>query len=167
MKSPEDSDQEGLEIRVSKLEGEVRHVTSIVEKMDRKLDGIAAGGKFTWQTFGVIFAMFVALSGGGAFFVNLATQPLSEAAKVSIKDRDELHQSTSVNSEKIAESNFKIERLQAALAEVETQFRASDQVRNIQFANQLRLDALMWEKIFGDRFPSDIQYYPQISQKNY
>lgn len=51
------------------------------------------------------------------------------------------------------------------LIEIETQFRASDQSRNVQFANQQRLDALLWEKTFaGSRFPTDAIYYPSISK---
>ncbi len=49
--------------------------------------------------------------------------------------------------------------------EIETQFRAADQARNVQFATQQRTDAVLWEKTFpGSRYPSDALYYPNISK---
>lgn len=59
------------------------------------------------------------------------------------------------------------ESFNTKLKEVETQFKASDQARNIQFANDLRFRTILWEKVFpGSRYPSDIQYYPEISTPN-
>jgi len=51
----------------------------------------------------------------------------------------------------------------ARLVEIETQKRGDAQSRNIQWASQLRWDALLFEKCFKSRFPSEIQYYPDIS----
>ncbi len=49
--------------------------------------------------------------------------------------------------------------------EIETQFRAADQSRNVQFASQQRMDSMLWEKTFpGSRYPSDALYYPNISK---
>lgn len=52
----------------------------------------------------------------------------------------------------------------AALIEIETQFRSSDQARNIERSDQQRTNALLWEKIFGGRYPSDTVFYPNISK---
>lgn len=55
--------------------------------------------------------------------------------------------------------------METRLVEVETQFRAADQIRNIQWAHTLRFDTLLWEKTFpGSRFPSDVAYYPQVAR---
>jgi hypothetical protein len=53
---------------------------------------------------------------------------------------------------------------QATFTEIETQFRASDQSRNVQFANQQRTNALLWRKSYGESYPSEIQYYPEIAR---
>lgn len=53
--------------------------------------------------------------------------------------------------------------LSAKLVEVETQFCSSDVVRNLMHANDLRLLAMLWHKVFLDTtLPTDNVYYPQI-----
>lgn len=141
------------------------HVTSVVEKMDAKLDQIASGGKFTLGNFGVIVACLMAVLGSGAAYVSMVVNPISEKAASSEKDRDLIHSSIGANTDRIASAEVRDQKFEAALTEVETQFRASDQVRNLQDANQWRIISLIFEKSFKQKFPSDIQYYPNISQK--
>ena len=50
----------------------------------------------------------------------------------------------------------------AALLEVETQFRAEDQIQNLHTANNQRFFSLLWQKTFGSPFP-EITYYPSVS----
>jgi hypothetical protein len=158
-------DVEKANERISRVEGQVAYISVTMEKMDKKLDAIASGGKLTLGNVVSICLCIIALGGVLVGYVSLATRPLSEAAQVSIKDRDAMHQAISISSDKISNGERRDEKFDSSLTEIETQFRAADQVRNIQFANQLRYDALLWERIFGTRFPSDIQYYPSISQK--
>lgn len=54
--------------------------------------------------------------------------------------------------------------LNAKLVEIETQFRAEDQMRNVQWADQRRLMALLWQKEFGAPYPSEIQFYPSVAK---
>ncbi len=49
------------------------------------------------------------------------------------------------------------------LAEVETQFRAADEYRNVNLAGEMRFVSLLWQKSYGEPFPSDI-YFPTISR---
>ncbi len=49
------------------------------------------------------------------------------------------------------------------LREIETQFRATDQIRNIMHANDMRVQAMLWKKSFGSEYPIDNAYYPTIS----
>lgn len=83
--------------------------------------------------------------------------------EVSEKDRAKLN----LNAIKVEDHLAKLETdnqvLTARLTEIETQKRGDSQARNIQFANTLRFESLLWEKTFGTRFPSEIQYYPDIS----
>lgn len=90
--------------------------------------------------------------------------PIAAKAEVSEKDRQELHGEAGRNAQEIARINVAMAGMIKDFAEIETQFRASDQVRNIQFASQQRLDAIMWEGIFKTRYPSDAVFYPHISK---
>lgn len=54
--------------------------------------------------------------------------------------------------------------LSARLIEVETQFRTEDQMRNVQWAEQRRILALLWEKEFGSRYPTEVQFYPSVAK---
>lgn len=49
------------------------------------------------------------------------------------------------------------------LAEVETQFRAADEFRNINLASTHRSFGLLWPKVFGQEFPQEV-YFPRISK---
>ncbi len=50
------------------------------------------------------------------------------------------------------------------LREIETQFRAADQVRNIMHANDLRTMSMLWKKAFNADYPISNAYYPTIAQ---
>lgn len=49
------------------------------------------------------------------------------------------------------------------MEELETQFRALDTIRNLEFQQQERLNALIWERAFGERFP-DRDYWPEVGK---
>lgn len=50
------------------------------------------------------------------------------------------------------------------LGEVETQFRAADNMRNVNLAAQMRVNALLWQKVFEASLPTEV-YYPEISNR--
>jgi hypothetical protein len=152
--------EESLEVRVSNLEGEVRHVTSVVEKMDKKLDAMSSGGKFTWQTFGVIFAIIAAVAGGGAAYVNMVVNPLSEKAASSQKDRDLIHAAVQVNIEKISEAEGRDQQFSAQLIETETQIKGIYDLINKDHEHNTTILALLWKKAYGEDYPM-APYYPQ------
>lgn len=83
--------------------------------------------------------------------------------QVSEKDREKLNEAAVRRDEHLGRLDAEDQVLSAKLVEVETQFKAADQSRNVQFANQLRWDSLLWEKAFGTRFPSEVAFYPNIS----
>lgn len=56
-------------------------------------------------------------------------------------------------------------KLSAALTEIETQFCASDHVRNLMHANNMRMEAMLWHKAFGESMPTDNAYYPMICNR--
>lgn len=52
------------------------------------------------------------------------------------------------------------------LREIETQFCASDIVRNLMHAHDMREHALLWHKVYGEIYPTDNPFYPVICQRN-
>ncbi len=54
-------------------------------------------------------------------------------------------------------------RFRAALTEIETQFRAVAQMDNLRTVENRRALALLWEKVFGSRYP-DRDFFPDMSQ---
>ena len=54
---------------------------------------------------------------------------------------------------------------QASLKEIETQFCASDIVRNLMHGDELREMASLHEKVFGQSYHTDNAYYPSICNR--
>jgi hypothetical protein len=89
-----------------------------------------------------------------------------------------LQAGTSVVNQKLSDDDARIERLTdtvntnraqlaqvcSALVEVETQFRASDQVRNLMHTNDLRIQAMLWHKAYAADYPVGDPYLPTIAQ---
>lgn len=70
----------------------------------------------------------------------------------------------------ILERDLKTNDLQTStqtrdLREIETQFCASDIVRNLMHANDMRQLAMIWRKVFGEVYPTDNAFYPQICNR--
>lgn len=55
-------------------------------------------------------------------------------------------------------------RVKAAMIEIETQFCAEDNTRNLTHANDLRLLAMLWKKGFGDDLPIGNAFYARIGR---
>lgn len=68
-------------------------------------------------------------------------------------------------SERLAELRVDTTQLKAGEIEIETQFCASDIVRNMLHANELRVQSILWKKSFGDTMPTDNAFYPQICNR--
>jgi hypothetical protein len=64
------------------------------------------------------------------------------------------------------ETNSSLAANGVALKEIETQFCASDMVRNLMHANDLRQVSLLWEKEFGTPYPTNNAYYPMICKSH-
>lgn len=83
------------------------------------------------------------------------------------------------NGKAIEDQDRRVERLAADLSrndletsgitrdlkEIETQFCASDIVRNLMHANDLRTVSLLWQKVYGVPFPTSNAYYPTICNR--
>ena len=68
-------------------------------------------------------------------------------------------------SAELTDERNKVTQICSSLVEVETQFRASDQVRNLMHVNDLRTQAMLWRKSFGADYPVGDAYLPTIAQE--
>ena len=54
----------------------------------------------------------------------------------------------------------------ASMAEIESQFCASDVVRNLMHASDMRMVSMLWRKQFPDApYPTDNSYYPRVCNR--
>lgn len=106
---------------------------------------------------------FLVLAAFIAFFVqmaNVASDLRTLTARVAmVEDRAKLGETQTIA---IASNSV---RTNENLKEVETQFCASDIVRNLMHANDMRIVAVLWQKIQGTDFPTDNAYYPMICNR--
>jgi LmbE family N-acetylglucosaminyl deacetylase len=96
---------------------------------------------------------------GAVFYVGFQSQANSAAiARLELRnDRIE---------EVLRDAQSKVGQQTDALTEIETQFCASDIVRNLMHANDMRTIALLWQKTFpGSVMPTDNAYYPTICNR--
>ena len=94
-------------------------------------------------------------------------QQASAAADVnSSTDRTQLNEKVRLLQEglasEIAQRRESASAFRVSLAEIETQFCASDSTRNLMHANDLRNIAVLWEKEFDRPYPITNAYYPTI-----
>ncbi len=66
--------------------------------------------------------------------------------------------------ERLLELRTQVGQQQAALVEIETQFCGSDNMRNQIHAYDVRFTALLWQKVFDTRLPTDNAFYAQIGK---
>jgi hypothetical protein len=75
---------------------------------------------------------------------------LEAKADVSLRDRAQLDSSVAA--------------IQRDLIEIETQFCESDNIRNLMHANDLRSTAMLWQKVFGEEYPTNNVFYPRVGK---
>lgn len=177
-----------LEGEVSGLKDGFRRMEGILNDLART---VSQRERTNWPVLLTVVGLFlslvtifagIAIPSVGAFLLftdlrstNLVAQlrfqeiaPLTASAEVSRRDREELHGQMLSLVQTVSEINSREREstasLRAANVEIESQFASSDHIRNLQNAHNIRLIAMLWEKVYGQRFPSDVQFYPNISQ---
>lgn len=117
----------------------------------------APNGTARWGNLAAVAGVGLTMLGAIFFLYQTATSAAKdvEALKARV-DAIELTANLNATDIKVIRSD---------LREVETQFRASDQVRNLTHANDLRVQAMLWKKAFGADFPLDNAYYPEIARE--
>jgi hypothetical protein len=106
----------------------------------------------------VISAMVLVSMIGAMFYVAYNGKSNTEALaaqSVLIKDI----------SDKSALIQDRLTKIEVAQNEIETQFCSQDIVRNLMHAGDMRNISLLWEKVFGTRYPTDNAYYPTICNR--
>lgn len=85
----------------------------------------------------------------------------------AISDVGNLKQQYSMIVDRLQTIRAENTRQSAALVEIETQFCASDIMRNLQHAQDLRLFSMLWSKAFDQntKYPTDNAYYPVICNR--
>lgn len=90
--------------------------------------------------------------------------PVAAKAEMSERDRSDIHSNLARNVDAIAENKSAIAGLVKDFGEVETQFKAADEFRNMNQSHVMRYIAILWQKVNGEALPSD-GYYPSISKQ--
>jgi hypothetical protein len=123
-----------------------------------------------WPLMVSAASIVLALFTGGWLVIGLQISTAVAPMQLSL----EQNRSGLVNAEArlvASETNASLQREQqtrqtGALVEIETQFCAQDQVRNLAHAADMRLIAMLWHQTFpGAIYPTDNAYYAQICQR--
>jgi hypothetical protein len=86
--------------------------------------------------------------------------------EVSEKDRATINATLTKHQQTMAETDAGLQVITAKLTEIETQFRAADQLRNVQFAEQQRMNNIMFQISQGKKpvdYPLNPYFMPSIA----
>lgn len=124
-----------------------------------------SNGGTKWQVYVAIASLAVVLIGGlialNVQVANTAYSAATNQGAISVMqgrlDRIE---------ERSSELHTMHAQMEIKLTEIETQFCASDIIRNLMHANELRVMAVLWAKAFPQqRIPTDNSYYPMVCNR--
>ena len=91
---------------------------------------------------------------------------VSDRATVAMQEITDLRRQVNALESGAGTTKNELVAVQSSLTEIETQFEAADQIRNLMHANELRVESLLWQKTFaGTSFPTDNAYYPSIANR--
>lgn len=114
-------------------------------------------GTARWQLWLSAATVGLTLMGSIFFLYQTATDALGRARELDAK----VAQLEAV----VADHTASLRVVRSDLREVETQFRAADQIRNLTHATDMRIQAMLWRKTFGAEYPVGNAYYPQIARE--
>jgi hypothetical protein len=121
-------------------------------------------GTARWQLWvSVATASFFVIGSLIGLFVQIANLSYAaadlKAKQDAIEHRLEMAEASTVNN------RIQITTLVEHQTEIETQMRSVEAMRNLSHANDLRTQAILWEKAFNGRshYPTDNAYYPSIA----
>lgn len=118
--------------------------------------GSNGNGIVRWQVWASIAAVATVLM--TSLFNLWFTANTAATTGVELKDRV-VKLEAQISADRIDISSLKNRN-----TEIETQFRASDQVRNLMHASDMRVLALLWHKSYKEDYPIQNAYYPTIAR---
>ncbi len=183
------NDAVALEARLTKVEGAVTNIAVSVEGLGRQMSNLATEltvqRKPNWTALGLVLAVITGLWA-------LGTQPISQRVNMveqnnaqltnslsqlganvavsavndaqSLTDRHKLNSQLERVIEGQATNRADIAHLHMVSAEVETQIKAIENYAAIKAANDEQKFAIIFEKTFNQRYPSDSIHTPTIAQ---
>lgn len=121
-------------------------------------------GNVRWQTWAALAAVALPIMASLVAFLVQVGQLSYNVSQLDASNRD-LQRRVEKLDEAAAGQRIDAAKAQERLTEIETQFRASDQVRNLMHANDLRMQSMLWKKAFGQDYPIANAYYPTIARQ--
>jgi hypothetical protein len=117
--------------------------------------------------FTTMLSIGVAAVGLASAGITGAYQLISMTTEVRVLTQEKDSLAGMVNRQRadIATLALEVNRQKSALIEIETQFCATDNMRNIIHANDLRIQAMVWRKVFGDELPTANAFYPRVCNR--
>lgn len=170
-----------LDSAISKLESEMRNRFEKNEELADSKNTISVEGR-RWligTIAGLVVVMGAVINWWGTSIrestlaeMNNSLNIIHEQNAVSIKDRDDIRRAMQMLSDNSNANTVNISTMKAKFAtqliEVETQFRASDRARNVQFAEQQRQNINFQNSLSGmqakvPNAPEAPFYFPEIT----
>lgn len=135
-----------------------------VVAVDKGGESNGNGGGVRWQNIVSIAALGITVTGA---LISLVVQASSTSVQVAALTAQVNNMQTqqALNVERLNETRAHEVALQASLVEIETQFCASDMLRNLMHANDLRYFSILWQNIFKHTLPTDNAYYPMVCNR--
>jgi len=148
--------ERGVEERLALVEAAILSIQALVTRYDENLSKLSESfqrtRQYSWPTILTVVTVILAVISVGE--TQLST--LDDRA-----DRNRIQ--TQANMVSIAANKADTD---ARMIEIETQFCASDIVRNLIHANDLRITSMLVKKSFNMTFPTDNAFYPEICQRH-
>lgn len=113
-------------------------------------------GTARWQ-------LWVSLAGVGVILLG-SMMTLYVQVNTAYTTANDLKERVDRLSVQLTDARSQLTTVCADLKEVETQFRATDQIRNLMHANDLRVQSLLWQKVYAAPYPAENPYLPTIAQ---
>ena len=117
-----------------------------------------------WQTWAPVAGAGVIVGGSIiTFFVQIGTLTF-QVGQINTR-QDSFERRLSRVEEMANGSQVDRAQLRSDLREVETQFCEGDNVRNLMHANDLRIQSMLWNKVFASEYPTANAFYPFVCQR--
>lgn len=123
-------------------------------------NGVKGNGTADYVRYGFYASVVSALAAAFIWVGSIANQVSTIAGK-----QGAIEERLGRMEENLTRNGLSIASLDRNQHEIETQFCADDDTRNLMQASDLRVMALLWQKSYDTAFPLGTAYYPRICQR--